>query len=463
MGDFDDVLQPVEVDDEHDSYDSTLDREYIEEVEAFHAEREAVADTIEHLEEMYHRWRASVLYEDTVEEAYTTAQTIVHEHTFLTMEYERDEDDLADATDAVYFFTHDTPLKPLDGLFLSAVVEKADEPVTVTGVSDIGFLGYQNTGTIEVEGSVGPAAGYKNTGTITVAGDAGQFAAAAMEGGELSVEGTVGDYLAQGLQGGTVRIGGDAGARAGQRMAGGQLEIAGDTGPYTGQDADLAEIPGGDITVLGEADVSVRAPDGLASGDGQGTGRLRGMAARGWERIDSYLDADQGVVERGKDRLVAYLSDPDTGSFRSGLVYGTVWWTQVPGMAYELGVGLYDMLRSNHRKRADISLQSKYRPDFDSKLETGLWSGGMVAGFAAAAIIDKGVKVALGTQVPQMSVGWATDLEWFSNETVLVAGLAIDGTEGVERGVQRLAGRIDEGYALPSSPETLYTRLHADA
>jgi hypothetical protein len=65
---------------------------------------------------------------------------------------------------------------------------------------------------------------------LTVEGSCGDFAGAAMEGGEIVVQGSTGNWAGVGMKQGTLTVEGNAGERTGEWMEGGEVHVKGRIG-----------------------------------------------------------------------------------------------------------------------------------------------------------------------------------------------------------------------------------------
>lgn len=86
---------------------------------------------------------------------------------------------------------------------------------------------------------------------LVVEGSCGDFAGAAMEGGEMLVRGSTGNWTAVGLRRGRITVEGNTGERTGEWMEGGEVRV-------TGRIGSLGQVRGGKV-YLGERQV---APEG---------------------------------------------------------------------------------------------------------------------------------------------------------------------------------------------------------
>lgn len=208
------------------------------------------------LDDAHAMWREANIARGN-DEAYAAALGYVD-----TMEYD---------VDAVYSFCADTPLEGWDGLFVSAVVDRAPgDTVRLPDLSGVDGVGYQAVKDLHIKGGVGDRCGsHLMGGSLHVEGDAGNKTGTFMRDGAITIEGDVDAYCGQGMQDGSITVYGDAiGAEGavvpgesylGEWMDGGQITVHGDTGDRIGQ-----RIRGGHITVWGDTGSHA----GYAMGDG---------------------------------------------------------------------------------------------------------------------------------------------------------------------------------------------------
>lgn len=128
-----------------------------------------------------------------------------------------DEHDAPLSNETIDWYCRYEELDGYDGLFVSAMLDGADEgEMQLPDMDGVHYLGYRNTKDIVVDGGTGSSP------------------AAEMSGGRMHIKGDVGRRAGYEMQGGTVIVEGDAGRNAGKEMHGGDMEIHGSVGEQPG-------------------------------------------------------------------------------------------------------------------------------------------------------------------------------------------------------------------------------------
>lgn len=225
----------------NDEYD--MDPVEAEEAEGYREAVSAEADDIG-LDDVYELWRDAGM-DQRNEAAYAAAADYL-EGLDLNQE-------------AITRFCTDTALEGVDGLFLSAVVDKApDESVTLPDLSKVDYVGYQAEKDLHIQGGVRDrCGGWLDGGSIHVSGDARAETGKFMHSGDITVEGDTGASCGQGMHDGDITVYGDATGEGGtvasesylgEWMSGGDIVVFGDTGDWIGR-----RMKGGCITVKEDA------------------------------------------------------------------------------------------------------------------------------------------------------------------------------------------------------------------
>jgi hypothetical protein len=139
------------------------------------------------------------------------------------------------------------------GLFLSALINNSREERFVLRLEHLEerlhYLGFHNTKSIMVHGSVGKHSGRgMASGHMVIKGDAGGFAGDRMKGGTIVVENNAASNCGHEMSGGKIVVKGDA-HMPGLRMCGGKLILLGKTSMWVG-----IRMRGGEIHLRGDED-----------------------------------------------------------------------------------------------------------------------------------------------------------------------------------------------------------------
>lgn len=218
--------------------------------------------------------------------------------------------------DAVYSFCADTPLTGRDGLFVSAVVDRAPESVVrLPDLSGVDQVGYRAVKTLHVAGDTGDLCGQElASGSITVQGDVGPYCGQEMQAGSIEVYGDAtgeddpgfyhGSYLGAAMEDGRITVHGDGGDRVGKEMQDGAIHVHGDTGSHVG-----CGMEDGTITVDGYASHNI--------GQAMEGGRVR--IGRTSYRVGRGMQGGTLIIKQSrKDEWPPLPTDASGGEIRYG-------------------------------------------------------------------------------------------------------------------------------------------------
>lgn len=254
------------------------------------------------LDDAYAAWRGVTAgLEDDVK-AYAAALGSIN-----TLDYDMD---------AVYSFCEDTSLTGRDGLFVSAVADRAPgDVVRLPDLFGVDQVGYRAVKTIRVAGDVGDRCGQElASGAITVQGDVGAYCGQGMKDGTIDVYGDAttktspgfshGSYLGDSMEGGRITVHGDGGHRVGLQMQDGSIHVYGDAGAYVG-----SGMEDGTITVDGYASHNL--------GQAMEGGRVR--IGRTSYRVGRGMDGGTIIVEQlNRGEWPPLPADASGGEIRFG-------------------------------------------------------------------------------------------------------------------------------------------------
>lgn len=171
------------------------------------------------------------------------------------------------------------------------------------------FIGKNmDSGTIVVQGNVGPFAGYgMRGGRIVIRGEAREWLGTSMSGGIIEVYGNAKDFVgakpffssSDGMSGGKIVIYGNAGSFVGLGMSGGYIEISGNTKDFIG-----LRMRGGVIVVWGSTGIypALEMANGLIV-----IGGTAEAIAPGFYRIE--LSRGNEILKNESSMLEVYVGD----------------------------------------------------------------------------------------------------------------------------------------------------------
>lgn len=205
-----------------------------------------VLDEAADIADRYRVWReagVSLVEDAEIQRARTTRRLFsAAENAVADLEYTAEE---------VYTFAEQTDLEWKDGVYLSAVCERAPgETVRLPALPDLMMVGAFNTKQLFIEGETGAHLGYRmRGGRIIASGDTANHLGQEMEAGHIHLYGDAERHVAVSMSGGSIRVAGDTGTMLGNGMAGGYACVMGDAGEDCGR-----VLNGGRIEVQGQVD-----------------------------------------------------------------------------------------------------------------------------------------------------------------------------------------------------------------
>src|SRR5208283_4536090 len=157
------------------------------------------------------------------------------------------------------------------GFFLSALINRSDNSKFILHMGNlnepISNLGYMNSKSIVIIGSVGDSVGDEmNGGSLVVRGNARDNAGMWLNGGIITIEGDTGDNLGNLMKRGLIIVKKSASDMMGDGMSSGKIIVNMDAGTHAGWD-----MKGGVITVKGDTGEDV------GNGMENGTIRINGQ------------------------------------------------------------------------------------------------------------------------------------------------------------------------------------------